>query len=59
LWRYDIRKDTFGILGNVNNASPSSPANVNIITNTEFDEAEVRDYHMNDKLNKLGKATGD
>ena len=56
---YDIRKDTFGILGNVNNASPSSPANVNIITNTEFDEAEVRDYHMNDKLNKLRKATGD
>lgn len=50
---YNIRKDTFGILGNVNNVSPSSPANVNIITNTEFDEAEVRDYHMNDKLNDL------
>ena len=56
---YDIRKDTFGILGNVNNASPSSPANVNIITNTEFDEAEVRDYHMNKKLKSLGNATGD
>jgi hypothetical protein len=47
---YNLRKDTFGILGNVNNSSPSNPANVNIITNAEFDEAETRDYHMSKKM---------
>lgn len=47
---YNLRKDTFGILGNVNNSSPSNSANVNIITNAEFDEAETRDYHMSKKM---------
>ena len=47
---YNLRKDTFGILGNVNNSSPSNPANVNIITNVEFDEAAARDYHTSKKM---------
>lgn len=50
---YNLRKDTFGILGNVNNSSPSNPANVNIITNAEFDEAAARDYHMSDKMHRI------
>jgi len=47
---YNLRKDTFGILGNVNNSSPSNSANVNIITNAEFDEADARDYHTSKKM---------
>ena len=54
---YNIRKDTFGILGNVNNSSPSAAANVNIVTNTEFDEAEVRDYHTSVKRYNMGDNT--
>lgn len=50
---YKLRKDTFGILGNVNNSSPSNPANVNIITNAEFDEAAARDYHTTDKMLRI------
>jgi hypothetical protein len=50
---YNLRKDTFGILGNVNNSSPSNPANVNIITNAEFDEAAARDYHTSDKMLRI------
>ena len=50
---YNLRKDTFGILGNVNNSSPSNSANVNIITNAEFDEAAARDYHTTKKI-RLG-----
>lgn len=44
---YQIRKDTFGILGNVNNSNASQPANVRIITNEEFSEFNCRDYHTN------------
>jgi hypothetical protein len=48
---YNIRKDTFGILGNVNNSSPYNSANVNIVTNTEFDEGAARDYHCATEIN--------
>lgn len=42
---YEIRKDTFGIFGNVRNTSSTAPANVNIITREEFDEGECRQFH--------------
>ena len=54
---YAIRKDTFGILGNVNNVSSSAAANVNIVTFTEFDEYETRDYHTTRKRISLGDDT--